>query len=94
MSDRVGFPKRRVSTFANSATIDNWVEAGIPAKVILQALTTNAARLMGVEKERGALRVGMKADIIATSANPLENIQTLKSVTFVMKNGSVFKENK
>ena len=75
-------------------TIDNWVEAGIPNKVILQALTTNAARLLGVEKERGALRVGMKADIIATVANPLENIQTLKTVTFVMKNGSVFKENK
>jgi imidazolonepropionase-like amidohydrolase len=75
-------------------TIDNWVDAGIPSKVILQALTTNAARLLGVEKERGALRVGMKADIIATAANPLEDIQTLKTVTFVMKNGSVFKENK
>jgi imidazolonepropionase-like amidohydrolase len=75
-------------------TIDNWVEAGIPAKVILQALTTNAARLLGVEKDRGALRVGMKADIIATVANPLEDIKTLKSVTFVMKNGKVFKENK
>lgn len=75
-------------------TIDNWVEAGIPTKVIMQALTTNAARLLGVEKERGALRVGMKADIIATAANPLENIQTLKAVTFVMKNGRVFKENK
>ena len=76
------------------ATIDNWVEAGIPANVIMQALTTNAARLLGVEKERGALRVGMKADVIATVANPLENIQTLKSVMFVMKNGKVFKENK
>lgn len=75
-------------------TIDNWVEAGIPARVILQALTTNAARLLGVEKERGALRVGMKADIIATTANPLDNIGTLKAVTFVMKNGKTFKENK
>ena len=75
-------------------TIDNWIEAGIPPKVILQSLTTNAARLLGVEKERGALRVGMKADIIATVANPVENIQTLKAVTFVMKNGRVFKENK
>jgi imidazolonepropionase-like amidohydrolase len=75
-------------------TIDSWVEAGIPAHVILQALTTNAARLLGVEKERGTLRVGMKADIIATAANPLDNIDTLKAVTFVMKNGKVFKENK
>ncbi|MDQ3688166.1 MAG: amidohydrolase family protein [Acidobacteriota bacterium] len=75
-------------------TIDNWVEAGIPARAILQALTTNAARLLGVEKERGALRVGMKADIIAAAENPLDNIGTLKAVTFVMKNGMVFKQNK
>jgi imidazolonepropionase-like amidohydrolase len=84
------YPRGRLSI----ETIDNWVEAGIPAKVILQALTTNAARLLGVEKERGVLRVGMKADIIATAANPLENIQTLKAVTFVMKNGKVVKQNK
>jgi imidazolonepropionase-like amidohydrolase len=72
-------------------TIDHWVEAGIPARVILQALTTNAARLLGVEKERGAIRPGMKADIIATRNNPLDNIETLKAVTFVMKDGQVFK---
>lgn len=48
-------------------TIDNWVEAGIPGRVILQALTSNAARLLGVERERGAVRLGMKADIIATT---------------------------
>jgi imidazolonepropionase-like amidohydrolase len=70
------------------------LKKGKPAKVILQALTTNAARVLGVENERGALRVGMTAGIIATAANPLENIQTLKAVTFVMKNGRVFKENR
>jgi imidazolonepropionase-like amidohydrolase len=84
------YPRGRLSI----ETIDNWVEAGIPARTILQALTTNAARLLGVEKERGVLSVGMKADIIATVANPLENIQTLKAVTFVMKNGRVFKDNR
>ncbi len=84
------YPRGRLSV----ETIDNWVEAGVPARVILQALTTNAARLLGVEKDRGALRPGMKADIIATAANPLEEIGTLKSVTFVMKNGKVFKQSK
>ncbi len=33
--------------------IDSFVEAGIPAKYILQSMTTQAARLLGVEKERG-----------------------------------------
>jgi len=74
--------------------IDSFVEAGIPAGVILQAMTTNAARLLGVEKERGAIKPGLAADIIATPDNPLDNIQTLKHVTFVMKDGKVIKQSK
>ena len=71
-------------------TVDNWVKAEIPNGVILQALTTNAAKLLGVEKERGAIKVGFKADIIAVDENPLEKIETVKKVGFVMKNGKVF----
>lgn len=74
--------------------IDSFVSAGIPTKVILQAMTTNAAQLLGVEKERGLITKGMAADIIAVSENPLENIQTLKNVNFVMKNGKVIKNTK
>jgi len=36
----------------------------------------------------------MKADIIATAAIPLDNVNTLKAVTLVLKNGKVFKENR
>ena len=72
--------------------IDPWVEAGIAPKDILRAMTINAAKLMGVEKDRGELRVGMAADIIAVPENPLENINTLKKVSFVMKNGAVIKK--
>ncbi|MBA4186246.1 MAG: amidohydrolase family protein [Acidobacteria bacterium] len=74
--------------------IDSFVEAGVPNKDILQSLTNYAARLLGVEKQRGALAPGMYADIIATPENPLDNIQTLKKVSFVMKNGKVYKPNK
>lgn len=73
--------------------IDPWIEANIPPQVLLQAMTGNAARLLGVDKERGFLRVGQAADIIATSANPLEKIDTLKHVVFVMKNGAVIKNS-
>lgn len=69
--------------------IDPWVEAGIPAPVILRAMTTNGTRLLGVDGVRGTLRVGQFADLIATPDNPLTNIQTLKQVSFVMKNGKV-----
>jgi len=74
--------------------IDVFVEAGIPPKDILRALVPNAARLLGVETARGAISAGQFADIIATPENPLDNISTLKQVSFVMKNGKVFKAAK
>jgi len=41
-------------------------------------MTTNAARLLGVEQRRGALKPGLAADIIATADNPLEDPAALK----------------
>jgi imidazolonepropionase-like amidohydrolase len=73
--------------------VDSWVEAGVPAKDTLQAMTINAARLLGVDRERGAIKPGLAADIIATPENPLENIQAVRKVSFVMKDGSVFRED-
>jgi imidazolonepropionase-like amidohydrolase len=72
--------------------IDSLVEAGIPPRAILEMMTTNAAQLLGVEKTRGAIKPGLFADIVATPENPLDNINTLKQVNFVMKNGKVFKQ--
>jgi imidazolonepropionase-like amidohydrolase len=72
--------------------IDPWIEAGVPAPALLKAMTIDAARLLGVDKDRGRIRVGMAADIIATPGNPLENPGQLKHVTFVMKNGVVIKK--
>jgi imidazolonepropionase-like amidohydrolase len=69
--------------------IDVWVKAGVPPGAILQAMTSNAARLMGIDKERGAIRAGLAADIIATPSNPLDDVSALKQVTFVMKNGKI-----
>lgn len=74
-------------------TVDEWMQTGIPSLVILQALTTNAAKLLGVEKTRGWLKEGMRADIIAVKDNPIEKIDTVKNVVFVMKNGKVFKQD-
>ena len=72
--------------------IDSLVEAGIPPRDILLEMTTNAAQLLGVEKTRGAIKPGLFADIVATPENPLDNVNTLKQVNFVMKNGKVFKQ--
>ena len=72
--------------------IEPWIEAGVPSRVLLKSMTGDAARLLGVDNERGLLRVGLAADIIATPENPLETPATLKHVSFVMKDGVVFKK--
>lgn len=73
-------------------TVDEWKMTGIPALTILQALTTNPARLFGIDKTHGWLKPGFRADIIAVRDNPLDRIETVKDVVFVMRNGKVFKQ--
>jgi imidazolonepropionase-like amidohydrolase len=69
----------------------SWVDVGMPPRTILQSMITSAARLLGVEKERGALRPGLWADVIATRKNPLDDVRALDEVVFVMKEGRVVK---
>ena len=73
--------------------ISSFKEAGVAPKAILQAMTVNAARLMGMEKERGTIAPGFAADIVATPENPLENVDTLRHVNFVMKDGRVVRND-
>lgn len=73
------------------SSLECYVKAGIPPAGILRLMTTDAARLLGVEQERGALRPGLAADLIAVPGNPLEDITALQRVEFVMKNGVVMR---
>jgi imidazolonepropionase-like amidohydrolase len=45
------------------------------------------------ENTRGPIKVGMAADLIAVTGNPLERIDALRDVRFVMKDGLVFKRD-
>lgn len=63
------------------------VELGASNFDVLQALTINGARVCGIENETGSLVEGKYADVIAVESNPLENIQTLKQVKAVVKQG-------
>lgn len=71
-----------------------WQMAGIPPAKILKCMTTNAAELLAIQDERGAIAEGQFADIIAVSENPLDNIEALKKVNFVMKDGFVIRHDK
>jgi imidazolonepropionase-like amidohydrolase len=66
-------------------------EAGMPVTEALQLATLVNAEILGESNRLGQLAPGFLADIVATDENPEVSIQTLKAVTFVMKNGVVFK---
>lgn len=60
----------------------------------LRTATVNAARLLGLEAEIGTIEAGKRADIIATDANPLDDVTALQNVTFVMAAGKTFDSRK
>jgi imidazolonepropionase-like amidohydrolase len=69
--------------------LTSFVDAGVPPKDILRAMTTDAALLLGVEKQRGSIQPRLAADLIAVPTNPLDDIYALRQVVFVMKDGNV-----
>jgi imidazolonepropionase-like amidohydrolase len=73
--------------------IETWKAAGIPAADILRAMTTNGYKVSETERVRGPIKPGLAADLIAVAGNPLEAIDALRDVRFVMKDGVVFKRD-
>jgi len=73
--------------------LKSWKDADIPAKEILKIMTVNGYMVCDLYDKRGPIKVGMPADLIAVRENPLENIDTLRDVRSVMKDGLVFKRD-
>jgi imidazolonepropionase-like amidohydrolase len=71
----------------------SWKAAEIPAPAILKIMTTNGYQVCDIYDKRGPIKVGLPADLIAVRGNPLENIDALRDVNFVMKDGMVFKRD-
>ena len=67
------------------------VKHGMSPLAVLQADLINGAKLLGWEGQIGSLQRGYLADIVAVAGDPLQDISVLSSVTFVMKNGVVYK---
>jgi imidazolonepropionase-like amidohydrolase len=60
----------------------------------LKAGTSSAAELLGLQDKIGALKPGMAADIVAVPGNPAVDIKVVQSVLFVMKDGSVYRNER
>jgi imidazolonepropionase-like amidohydrolase len=71
-----------------------WRAADVPPAGILKSMTTNGAELLRIDKQRGAIAAGLSADIIAMPANPLDDIESLRKVNFVMKDGKIVRSAK
>lgn len=76
----------------NAQEFSLMVEAGMsPADAILSA-TVNSADLLGISDTLGTLEPGKLADIVAVNGNPLDDIKLMERVSFVMKDGEVYKQ--
>jgi len=67
------------------------VEVGMPPYEAIKSATVAASDLLRISDQYGTLESGKMADIVAVKGNPLEDITILQKVSFVMKDGVVYK---
>jgi imidazolonepropionase-like amidohydrolase len=68
------------------------VKFGMSPMDAIKAATSTAATLLDMKDRIGVIAPGAFADIVAVQGDPLANVDALKNVSFVMKDGAVFKQ--
>ncbi len=63
------------------------VEAGATPMQALSFGTAAAAELLGIGEELGTLEPGKKADLVAVTGNPLQDLDALREVRLVLRGG-------
>ena len=77
----------------NAREFEYMVEAGMPPLQAIMTATRNAADLLGKSAILGTIQAGRYADLIAVSGDPLADIKLLTNVSFVMKEGKIYKRD-
>ncbi|MGV3539172.1 MAG: metal-dependent hydrolase family protein, partial [Rufibacter sp.] len=76
----------------NAKEFEYMVEAGMPAMEAIKSATVYAADLLGMSQKLGSIEKGKLADLVAVPGDPLQDIKVLQQVSFVMKDGKVYKQ--
>jgi imidazolonepropionase-like amidohydrolase len=87
-TDAGGFDWRDLN---EAKEFEYYVDYGMTPQQAIRTATTTAAELLGWSDKMGTVEAGKWADLVAVSGDPLKDITELKRVKFVMKSGSVFK---
>ncbi|MDB6090427.1 MAG: amidohydrolase [Gammaproteobacteria bacterium] len=77
----------------NAHEFELMVQAGMPPLFAIQAATVHAAELLKRDKDLGSVTAGKLADLVAVGGDPVADIGLLKQVSFVMKDGVVYKRD-
>jgi imidazolonepropionase-like amidohydrolase len=69
------------------------VESGLTEIDAIKAATLNNAMVIGIDKTHGSISIGKQADLVILTKNPLENIENIRSVKMVYKDGKKYTVN-
>jgi imidazolonepropionase-like amidohydrolase len=75
----------------NAHEFELMVAGGMPPMKAIQSATLEASRLLKIDNRLGTLEEQKIADLIATKFNPLQNISSLRDISFIMKDGITYK---
>jgi imidazolonepropionase-like amidohydrolase len=66
--------------------------AGLDPLRCLQSISLHAARLLRIDSHVGQLRPGFAGDLIAVSANPLRDLDTMRDISLVVQGGQLIRD--
>jgi imidazolonepropionase-like amidohydrolase len=81
-------------TTATVRELEWMIEGGLPLSAAVQAATAVPARWLGVGDELGTIQPGKRADLIALAADPLSDARAWRTLWFVMKDGSIVRNDR